>query len=153
MAAAWAREGREEPVRFAGDSMRPTIEPGGEVIVAWGRMPADGEVGVFVADERLLVHRVLARRGSVLLTRGDAAALPDLPLPAESVLGSVRRVTIGSEARPVPDAPSSLGRWLAASSAIGALRAGEGAARGLLVVLWTLRRWLLVRPRRLLGRG
>ena len=153
MAAAWAREGREEPARFAGDSMRPTIEPGGEVIVAWGRMPADGEVGVFVADERLLVHRVLARRGRVLLTRGDGAALPDLPLPVESVLGAVTSVTIGSERRPVPDAPSSIGRRLAAAAAMRALRMGEGSARGLLVALWTLRRWLLVRPRRLLGGG
>jgi hypothetical protein len=153
VAAVWAREGREEPARFAGDSMRPTIEPGCEVVVAWGRMPAEGEVGVFVAGERLLVHRVIARRGRWLLTRGDAAALPDLPLPAESVLGAALRLRVGSEPRPVPDAPSSIGRRLAAAAATLALRAGEGSARVLLVVLWTLRRWLLVRPRRLLGRG
>lgn len=149
----WAREGREEPVRFAGDSMRPTIEPGCEVVVAWGRAPAEGEVGVFVAEERLLVHRVLARRGRWLLTRGDAAALPDLPLPLESVLGSALRLRVDSEPKPVPDAPSSIGRRLAATVAILAMGAGAGAARGLLVALWTLRRWLLVRPRRLLGRG
>jgi hypothetical protein len=89
----FAREGPVEVV-VRGDCMAPLLADGDRVRVAARRFYWPGDVLVFrAADGRLLAHRLLGCRpwsGSLaLVTRGDACAAHDAPVPLAAVLGRV----------------------------------------------------------------
>jgi hypothetical protein len=91
-----AREGAVE-VRVRGDCMAPLLADGERVRVAAARAYWPGDVVVFrAADGRLLAHRLLGYRphaGSLaLVTRGDACAVHDAPVPPAAVLGRIEAV-------------------------------------------------------------
>lgn len=89
---------RGVPLRFKarGFSMSPFIQDGDVLTVAPhpGRRPRSGEVVAFCHPQtgKLLVHRVLARRGGGYLLRGDNTPEADGLIPAVHVLGRVARV-------------------------------------------------------------
>ena len=130
VASLWRRTGRELRARFGGSSMEPALPAGTELQLRCGETGGPGEVIAFVADGRLVVHRVVARAvdGSWTLTRGDARVLPDAPiLEPEAIVGRVAGVWRGGvlEAVPAPE-ESAPQRW--AARAFGALlRASPGA--------------------------
>ena len=87
---------REAPVevRVRGDCMAPGVADGERVRVAAGRCYLPGDVVVFrAADGRLVAHRLLGYRrhagALALVTRGDACAVHDAPVPLAAVLGRV----------------------------------------------------------------
>ena len=123
VASLWRKTGRELRARFGGSSMDPALPPGTEVVLRCGETGAPGEVIAFLADGRLVVHRVVARAadGSWTLTRGDARVLPDAPiLDPEAIVGRVAGVWRGDalEAVPAPE-DSAPRRW--AARAFGAV--------------------------------
>jgi hypothetical protein len=87
---------REAPVevRVRGDCMAPGVADGERVRVVAGRTYLPGDVVVFrAADGRLVAHRLLGYRlhagALALVTRGDACAIHDAPVPLAAVLGRV----------------------------------------------------------------
>jgi hypothetical protein len=86
-------------VRVASPSMRPLIWPRAVVHLVNRRADelAVGDPVVFVrGDGSVCLHRVIGRQGRVLVTRGDANARSDEPLPPERVLGTVEGVVVGA---------------------------------------------------------
>ena len=112
VASLWRKTGRQLRARFGGSSMRPALPPGTEVLLRCGEVGAPGDVIAFLADGRLVVHRIVARApdGSWTLTRGDARVLPDVPiLDPDAVLGRVAGVWRAASLEEVPagrDSPS-----------------------------------------------
>lgn len=93
---------REAPVEVCvrGDCMAPHFADGDRVPVAAARVYWPGDVVVFRApDGRLLAHRLLGYRpwqgGLALVTRGDACAAHDAPVPLGAVLGRVEAARPG----------------------------------------------------------
>lgn len=132
----WRKTGRELRARFAGSSMEPALSPGSEVLLRCGEPGTPGDVIAFVADGRLVVHRVVARArdGRWTLTRGDARVLPDVPiLDADDILGRVAGVwREGSLHDVAPRSDSPLRRLVlrVACAAMGVdRRAGMGMLR------------------------
>ncbi len=88
--------GRDARFCAPGGSMRPTIR-GGETIIAAPAAPGDiarGDIILFRRGARLVAHRVVRIAAGEdgaprFLTRGDAAAGPDLPACAADVLGRI----------------------------------------------------------------
>lgn len=78
-----------------------------------------GQVLIYVAKDRMVVHRLLRSVKSggnhYLITRGDAAVCCDLPVPASCVLGSVLEFSTAGPWQPVgPPVETWFGfRWLA----------------------------------------
>lgn len=108
----WARSGRTVEARFTGVSMEPSIPHGSTVRLQCGRPPVPGDVVAFVRNGHVLLHRVVARAGGALWTRGDALLVPDPPLAADAPFACVVGVRRGDawEAAPahVPSAGQSL---------------------------------------------
>jgi hypothetical protein len=79
-----------------GLSMRPALRPGDRVRLE-ARVPRRGEIVLAVAGRRLVLHRVLRRRGEVWLLRGDARRCPDGWIPGSDILGvaTARAATAG----------------------------------------------------------
>ena len=92
VAAQWRRERRVVETRFSGASMLPAIKPGQMVTLECGREPPTGEVAVFVLENQLGVHRIVARTAAVLLPWGDANPLPDDPIEPAQVIGTLAGV-------------------------------------------------------------
>jgi hypothetical protein len=86
--ARW-RAGDEAWVTHRGWSMAPTLRDQDRLQVA----PLDGaRPGDLVVARRagiLVAHRLVRLDGAMALTKGDACAAPDPPLPAEALLGRV----------------------------------------------------------------
>jgi hypothetical protein len=87
------------PFRFRvrGWSMSPFIRDFDvlTVVPLGSRPPRTGEIVAFVStvDERLVVHRVVGRRGAALLVQGDnLAGATDAAIPESRVLGRVKRI-------------------------------------------------------------
>ncbi|MEV8322156.1 S24/S26 family peptidase [Kitasatospora sp. NPDC056731] len=78
-------------LKTTGRSMLPTIEPG-TVITVQAR-PFDevepGDVAVVLVDRKVIVHRVVDRAGTRLLTRGDNLPLVDPAVGPGAYLGAV----------------------------------------------------------------
>jgi hypothetical protein len=82
--------------RAKGFSMSPFIKDDDVVTVShlWGGSPRVGDVVAFVSPcaERLVVHRVLCKKGDHYLIKGDSAPEPNGLVPRINILGRVRRV-------------------------------------------------------------
>jgi len=155
IASLWQRTGREVLARFGGSSMEPTIPPGAEVLLRCGGAPCRGDVIAFVRDDRVILHRVvgLSAREDWVLTRGDAHALPDVPLRnPEDFVGRVSAVRKGGELLPVPPPPRSPARWLALCCSLPLLRVAPRLAAFEIRALLAFRRWLIYVPRHLFQR-
>jgi hypothetical protein len=87
-------------LEVTGSSMAPLVRSRDVLTVEPVRPRLGDVVARMDAGGRLVVHRVVGRRGRRWLTRGDAASGPDLPAGDEQVLGTVRRVARrGAEVR------------------------------------------------------
>ena len=129
VASLWRKTGRELRARFGGSSMDPALPPGTEVVLRCGETGAPGEVIAFLADGRLVVHRVVARAadGSWTLTRGDARVLPDAPiLDPEAIVGRVAGVWRGAALEVVPPPEESASRRWVTGAFSALLRAHRG---------------------------
>jgi signal peptidase I len=89
-----------------GTSMLPTIQPG-DILVVGRAVPealAVGDIIVWLADERLIAHRVLRLftegRERWFQTQGDARPQPDPAAPVTRVIG---RVVDVERSQPAPD--------------------------------------------------
>src|SRR5258708_3539460 len=84
-------------IEFAlqGGSMGSVLPDGSRIRVCF--VPADkfiaGQIVAYVADDRMVVHRLVRfaewRRETFVIARGDATVCCDLPVPASSVIGIV----------------------------------------------------------------
>lgn len=119
VASLWARAGRTIEARFTGSSMEPAVPDGGTLRLRCGAPIRVGDVAALVHDGHVLVHRVIALRGPWLLTRGDARAVPDPPLPRERAFARVEAVQQQGGGWVTPDLhhPSTAQRLVAAGCA------------------------------------
>ena len=69
--------------------MLPTIAPDSPLEIVCGDEAQPGDVILFLHRGQVVVHRLLAFRGSWMLTRGDANVVPDLPVRREALVGRV----------------------------------------------------------------
>ncbi len=107
-------------VLVGGSSMVPAIWPGDRIEVSpAGDAPvAEGQVALFSRDGRLFAHRIVRIVGSLagaaqFITRGDALAACDPPVPRSEVLGYVSAVVRDGRRIPMASqAPSRSARML-----------------------------------------
>jgi hypothetical protein len=117
--------------------MEPAIPEGAAVTLCCGEEAEVGDVVAYVLKDRLIVHRVVAVRGALLFTRGDADLVPDPVLTgAAAIVGRVVRVEWNGVAGPPPPAPesviaSTLLALCLAAARVGGAEAGIGVARRL----------------------
>ena len=91
-------------IRMSGSSMSPAIEDGDLITVepVPDNRISPGDIILYQSRyDTAVIHRVLRMEGSQaersVLTRGDAAAQTDVPVPLERVLGRVKLVERGGE--------------------------------------------------------
>ena len=113
------RRGLSCTCRLAGDSMAPAIRDGACVRLASAppRELCPGDVILYAGPGgELICHRLIRvfRRGGEpwVQTWGDAAAQPDMPVPASAVLGRVEAVTQAGCTVERDDLARSFARWL-----------------------------------------
>lgn len=98
-----ARGGRSIVVRLSGISMGRTIPDGAMVRVE----PVDieaarrGDVLAFSDGDRVVAHRVRFRARDHFVMLGDGYIVPDLPVPASTILGRIAQWNDGGEWRAV----------------------------------------------------
>jgi signal peptidase I len=82
--------------RAAGFSMAPFVRDGDIITVSplRSRVPRLGDLVAFTSPgkDRLLVHRVVARKNDALLVKGDNLVCPDGLVPLNRLLGRVSRI-------------------------------------------------------------
>jgi signal peptidase I len=91
LVAEVARSHGEVQLQVLGGSMLPSIWPGDRLIVQ-RRNPNQIQPGKIILYKReggLVAHRVVARHGESLLTRGDSLLNADAPVPAEEIVGEI----------------------------------------------------------------
>lgn len=89
-------EGGRLHVPGRGWSMFPLLHDGDRVLVEpFTRAPRIGDVALVDAAGRAVVHRVIALDAARVITRGDASADADRPLPAGALLGRAVAVVRG----------------------------------------------------------
>jgi Peptidase S24-like len=124
-----------------GESMLPTFWPG-DVIEIESCSLEDvqaGEIVLAQRDDRLVVHRLVARcTENNFLLRGDSAARPDPPLPSEALLGRlVGRVNKGRGLTASALRPGFAAKW---SRAVGMVLCHWGLARRVALKVHSRRR-------------
>lgn len=87
IATLWKRERRAFTASFGGVSMLPTIAPGAPIEIVCGDEAEPGDVILFLHRGQVVVHRLLLMRGAMMLTRGDANPIPDLPVERDALVG------------------------------------------------------------------
>ncbi|GIG85365.1 S24/S26 family peptidase [Plantactinospora endophytica] len=118
--------GRLARLPVTGSGMLPALADGTVVVepVEFDQI-CSGEVVAYQRGERIVVHRVVARRPDHLLTAGDNLPLYDPPVPRTAVLGRVPQVAVRAPGGlrapavggpPVP-LPDGVTLWLAGAAA------------------------------------
>ena len=127
----------EVRLRVMGSSMLPSVQPGDVLTIRRCMMSAAecGAIVLFTRDGRLFAHRVVARKITHLVTRGDALEWQDPPVPEDQLLGQVIAVTRNGRRRQPP--ALTIGRRITAA----------------LVRRSTHARWLVVAGARVRRRG
>lgn len=149
--ALWRSQRREITTSFGGESMQPSITAADEVSVRCGDEPRAGDVVLYFAGDRPVLHRVIRVDAQRVWTRGDNNLLPDQPHPLAEVVGRAIRIRKAGENdwREVADAPRYATREIVFAFA---RHTGRSGVR----LLWRLRSlWLvatLQAPRRPDGR-
>ena len=91
----------EARLRVVGSSMLPAIWPGDVLTIR--RCPMRevrcGDVAVFVRDDRVFVHRIIAHHDSYLVTQGDSLPAADPPVTQAELVGVAVRLVRGGKAR------------------------------------------------------
>ncbi|HYY72283.1 MAG TPA: hypothetical protein VE778_01695, partial [Candidatus Bathyarchaeia archaeon] len=105
------RGSREFDFQLRGKSMAPTLSDGSWIRVrpaANGRFTVD-QVLAYVTKDRVVAHRLVlslkSRSTEYLITRGDATACCDWPVPATSVLGPLIGFSTDGTWQPVGPPP------------------------------------------------
>ncbi len=114
--AAVVRRFGEVRLRVTGTSMLPSVWPG-DVVTVQQRSLTEVQIGqivLFTWKDRLFVHRVVEKSGSVLVTRGDGLSKNDPPVDKKQLLGLVTAIQRGRK-RFQP--PAHLSRWERMSAA------------------------------------
>ena len=77
--------------RVTGRSMLPTIWPGDTLMIkrTTGNDVAEGDIVWFRRGDRFVVHRVVKKNTSTIMTRGDAMPQPDPPVSGRDLFGKV----------------------------------------------------------------
>lgn len=94
----WMNSKRQSRITVSGNSMRPILNEGSQVLVDHGaRHPKMGDIAIYYRDDTLVTHRVILirKRGNkkLYLTKGDSALRFDNPLITESdIVGTVKGV-------------------------------------------------------------
>jgi hypothetical protein len=115
-----------------GRSMGAQLPDGAPIQIQLGERERfePGEIVAFLNGSQVAVHRVLfcgrsGRRRGILITRGDAHLLPDLPISISAVLGTVAAVRGEAGWAPPEPAPRKplaqralAGAWLALAAAL-----------------------------------
>ena len=118
-------------MKVLGSSMTPSIRDGDLVTIVplGGREPRIGEVLAFVlpGQQKLIIHRAVAREGEGWLVRGDNGSVSDGVVIAQSILGSVTQVR--RNGRPVDFGSGLKGAGIARLSRSGVLILLQGARR------------------------
>ena len=109
LAALLKRSGTDLESQIRGPSMVPTLPHGTRIRIQCetGRGIRPGQVVAFLAEPGLVAHRMVARQGHHILTRGDASAACDPPTQVDRVLGVVDAWFDGTDWRPVAGPPST----------------------------------------------
>ena len=161
VAEPFQKEGRVVQSRVKGPSMGSSLPDGAPILIGLCRREAyaPGSIVAFVGPQKITVHRVAfcgrtGRRKGALVTRGDAALLPDPPLEVGSVLGLVIGVQRdGRWVEPSPCEPRSALRRLTAHTlelAVANLcRVSLPFARSVVTTAYGSRRFILPIYRRL----
>ncbi|WP_422772079.1 S24/S26 family peptidase [Plantactinospora sp. WMMC1484] len=98
--------GRLARVQVTGSAMSPALSAGTVVVEPVDFAEIDpGDVVAYQAGDRIVVHRVVARRPGHLLTAGDNLPLYDPPVPRAAVLGRVPQVAPRSPVAPAATMP------------------------------------------------
>ena len=104
-------------LRVSGASMLPALRPGDvlQFQVYSAEQVEAGDVVLFRRGGRLVIHRVLSKTPTGLITQGDALATIDPPVDSADLLGKV--VSMSRRGRNLPFQASSsasqrLTRWL-----------------------------------------
>jgi hypothetical protein len=124
-------------LRVTGSSMLPSVQPGDILTIRRCVMSAVecGAIVLFTRGGRLFAHRVVARRLTHLVTRGDALAWQDPPVFEDQLLGRVAALTRHGRGRQPP------------ALTIGCRMAAAVVRRS------TRARWLLIAGARARSRG
>ena len=81
-----------------GDAMSPLVRPGDRVRLE-RRAPRTGEVGLISVGGRLVLHRLIRRRGSTWLVHADRPSAPDAWVHARQVIAIATERLRAGEAR------------------------------------------------------
>ncbi|OIO87652.1 MAG: hypothetical protein AUK03_17620 [Anaerolineae bacterium CG2_30_64_16] len=128
----WAETGRHSRWPVQGASMWPLLQPGDVVEVAHGKQGACpeappefsegcsegirvGDILVYRAGERVVVHRLLRRAGDSWLLGSDHLPAADALIPSEAIIGRVIAVQAPTGRLDLTSRPARwLGRLIAA---------------------------------------
>jgi hypothetical protein len=97
-------QGTSAWIKAQGDSMRPLISPGAQLLVEFGVGPVRvGDIVLFGQGDRIVAHRLIAWQPGCggWVAKGDAEAYVDGPLEPSDMFGVVRAV------RRAPDRPAT----------------------------------------------
>jgi len=105
----------EVQLRVIGSSMLPSVQPGDVLTIRRCVMGVveSGAIVLFARDARLFAHRVVERRATHLVTRGDALERHDPPVREDQLLGRVVALTRNGRRRQPP--ALTVGRRIAAA--------------------------------------
>ncbi len=136
IASIWKRERRELSTSFSGTSMLPTIPPGTALQIACGDDARPDDIVFFLHRGQPVVHRLLSfsSDGRWMLTRGDANAVPDLPIERDALIG---RVTTVAGVSPAPFMERTA-QTVARRAVDSALSVGVAPARWLVHATWRM---------------
>lgn len=101
-------------LRVLGGSMLPSVWPGDLLTIRRAEIAdlAPGDLALCGLNARFVIHRVVANDGHRLITRGDAHASDDPPVPANRVLGKVVEMQRGRKRVPLNGEPRLASRLL-----------------------------------------
>ena len=105
----------EVRLRVTGSSMLPSVQPGDVLTIRRCVMSAveSGAIVLCTRDGRLFAHRVVSRRNTHLVTRGDALEWQDPPVRQDQLLGRVVALTRNGRQRQPPSL--TIGRRITAA--------------------------------------
>lgn len=95
------RQFGEGHLKVTGNSMLPALWPGDEIIVRRQNISGHliGQVVLCYRNQTFTAHRLIAKCGDVVITRGDSLSYADPPFGDAEVLGAV--VSVVRDGRPV----------------------------------------------------
>lgn len=82
------RAGRTMRFRLGSESMVPTLQSDDLITVAPGRHCRLGDIALYQQDQDVRLHRVVARWGDWIVTKGDGLTWLDELVPHHAVLGT-----------------------------------------------------------------